>query len=35
MSVWDNLGRFNKGMQDWWKDVGLMAAAGPKFAWVH
>jgi hypothetical protein len=33
MSVWDNLGRFNKGMQDWWKDVGLMAAAGPKFAW--
>lgn len=33
MSVWDNIGRFNKGIQDWFKDVGLSIVSGPKFVW--
>lgn len=33
MSVWDNIGRFNRGMTDWWKDVGLSIISGPKFVW--
>lgn len=33
MSVWNNIDRFNKGMQDWFKDLGLATVAAPKFIW--
>jgi hypothetical protein len=33
VSVWKNIDRFQKGLGDWFKDVGLAVAAPYKFVW--